>query len=285
MANIFYFFREGARGFYQAKLMTFVSIVTIAIVLFIALCMGIGMLNIRVLFTDAVEKADFVVYVKDAATSDSSALRELFAAVRSFPQVKSALLVDKEASWKRFAALYGQEILTAVEGNPLPASIEISLKNEFLADSSAKELATALSSLQGVENVRYAREWMAFLARFQHLFYWTAAVLALLIVITLHLTISNTIKLTIYARRELVQNMRMVGATRFFIAMPFIVEGMLQGLIGGAIAALAFVILKVSLSSSLPVFFGPALAPLAPLVLGALFGWIGSFTAVRKFLD
>lgn len=284
MATILYFFREGARGFYQAKLMTFVSIVTIAIVLFIALCIGIGILNVRLLFTSAVEKADFVVYVKDATAADSSRLAGLVTAVKMFPQIKNTVLVDKDASWKRFASLYGQEILTAVEGNPLPVSVELSLKKEYLADASAKKLAAALSSLDGVENVRYAGDWMAFLSRFQHWFYWTVFILAFLMVITLHLTISNTIKLTIYARRDLVQNMRLVGATRFFIAMPFIVEGMLQGFLGGAIAALAFVILKVSLPSAIPVFFGPDFVPAAPLVAGILFGWIGSSAAVRKFL-
>jgi cell division transport system permease protein len=284
MANILYFFREGARGFYQAKLMTFVSIVTIAIVLFIALGIGIGILNIRLLFTSAVEKADFVVYVNETTAADSSALAGLVTAVRLFPQVKNALLVDKDASWKRFASLYGQEILAAVEGNPLPVSIEISLKKEYLSDPSAKELAADLSSLGGVENVRYAREWMAFLSRFQHWFYWTVVILSLLMIITLHLTISNTIKLTIYARRELVQTMRLVGATRFFIAMPFIVEGVLQGLIGGVMAALAFIILKVSIPSAFPLFFGPIYVPAAPLVAGMLFGWIGSSAAVRKFL-
>ena len=285
MANVIYFFREGARCFFQARLMTFVSIVTISIALFIALGIGVVMLNIRVLFNNAVEKADFVVYVKETAAADTSGLKGLVAAVRLFPQVKSAVLVDKDASLTRFAALYGQEILSAVEGNPLPVSIEISLKKEYLTDSSAMELSEALSSLQGVENVRYAREWMEFLARFQRWFHRAAIILALVMIITLHITISNTVKLTIYARRELVQNMRLVGATRYFISMPFIVEGMLQGFIGGSIAALAFIIIKASLPPSLPVFFGPAFVPALPLILGTLFGWVGSGAAVRKFLN
>jgi cell division transport system permease protein len=284
MATIFYFLSEGARGLFHARLVTFVSIVTIALVLFIALCTGVGMLNVRALFTDAMEKADFVVYVNDSTAADPAALEGLVTAVRLFPQVKKAAIVDKEDSWKRFAALYGQEILTAVEGNPLPVSIEISLKREYLADSSAKELATGLSSIAGVDNVRYAGEWLTFLVRFQRWFYVTALILSVLMLVTFYFTVSNTIKLTVYARKDLIRNMRLVGATRFFIAMPFIIEGMLQGCIGGAIAALAFISLRASPLAALPLSFGPPWVPALPLALGVLFGWIGSSIAVRKFL-
>jgi len=289
MAHILYFFREGVRGFYHAKLMTFVSIVTIAIVLFFALVAGIGMLNVRMLLASAVEKADIVVYVKDPVAADPAALRGLLGAVRAFPQVQSAAIVDKDASWKRFAEIYGSEIQSAIDGNPLPASLEISLKPECLADSTVSDLTHALSSLAGVENVRYAREWLEFLARFQHWFYWTLLIVTLVMVATLHVTISNTVKLTIYARKELVQNMRLVGATRFFTAMPFIVEGMIQGFAGGAIAAAAFIVLKTSFAA-LPVAFGHvafghAWVAAVPIPLGLIFGWIGSLAAVRKFLN
>jgi cell division transport system permease protein len=285
MTNLLYFFREGVRGFIRAKQMTLVSIVTIATVLFIALSVGVVMLNVRAVYAGAAEKADFVVYVKDSAAADTHAFDGLVAAIRLFPQVGSATIVDKDAAWKRFSSLYGQEILAAVDGNPLPVSIEISLKNPDPADSSAKRLAADLASLQGVESVRYAREWMAFLAGLQNWLYRIGAVLALGMLITLHFTISNTIKLTIYARRDLVENMRLVGATRFFAAMPFIVEGMLQGFVGGAIAAVLFVVLRLSLPPSLPFLFGPSFLPAAPPVLGILFGWIGGNAAVRKFPD
>jgi cell division transport system permease protein len=265
--------------------MTFVSIITITIVLFIALCAGIAMLNVQALLTGAAEKADVVVYVKDRVAADPAALKELVAAVRSFPQVKSATLIDKETSWKRFAAQYGKEILEAVDGNPLPVSLELSIGNGHFIDTTVHGLVAGLSALPGVESVRYAGEWIAFLSRFQQWFYRATIILAIIIAATLFIVISSTISLTIYARHGLVQNMRLVGATRFFIAMPFIVEGVLQGLIGGILAALAFFILRQSLPPALPVSFGPWFSPLLPLVPGALFGWMGSIAAVRKSLQ
>jgi cell division transport system permease protein len=289
MGNIFYFIKEGVRGFYQAKLMTFVSIVTIAIVLLLASSITVGMINIRKLFENAVEKADFVVYVKEQTSSDSTALVSLVTVIRSLPQVSQASLVNKSAAWERFAAIYGREMLNAVDDNPFPVSIEITMKSGYQSSSAAANLKEHLETLDGVDGVRFAREWMDFLARFRWYFYTGAVVLGIIMFATLHITISNSIRLTIYARRELIRNMRLVGATKFFTAMPFIIEGMIQGFVGGTICVAFFYLLKAvftyeSSLRTIPLAWGPPLLPVLFLLLGVLFGWTGSASAVRKFL-
>ena len=283
MGNLLYFLHEGARGFFRAKLMTFVSIATIAVVLFFANIITVGLINVRALFETAVEKADFVAYVTDDAARDSTSLAALDARIRALPEVANAVLIDKAEAWERFAAIYGRDILGAVDENPLPVSFEITLKKAFQSSGAAADLKGRLESVQGVEGVRYAREWMDFLSRFRWYFYTGALVVAAAMFLALHITISNTIKLTMYARKELVRNMHLVGATKFFISMPFIVEGMLQGCIGGAIAVAAVFILKASLYQA-PLIWGPLALPALFLLLGVFFGWIGSIAAVRKFL-
>jgi cell division transport system permease protein len=96
--------------------------------------------------------------------------------------------------------------------------------------------------------------------------------------------IANTIKLTIYARRELVHNMHFVGATDAYIRAPFILEGMLQGFIGGALAVGGLFIIKIIPASHVPIYWGPWYTFLLLLPVGVLFGCIGSVDAVRKFL-
>jgi cell division transport system permease protein len=283
MGNLLYFIREGARGFLQAKLMTFVSIVTIAVVLFFANIATLGMINVRTLFERAAEKADVVVYVKENAARDSGALGMLAVKIRACPEVAAAALITKAAAWERFAAIYGRDMLNAVDDNPLPVSFEITLNKTLQAGDAAAALKARLEPLPGVEGVRYAREWMDFLSRFRWYLYTGALVAAAAMFVALLIAISNTIKLTIYARKELVRNMHLVGATRFFISMPFIIEGMLQGFIGGAIAIAAVFILKTSLYR-LPLVWGPLALPALFLLLGVFFGWIGSIAAVRKFL-
>ncbi|MGA2506824.1 MAG: ABC transporter permease [Chitinispirillaceae bacterium] len=289
MGNIVYFIKEGARGFYQAKLMTFVSIVTIAVVLLLASIITVGMINVRKLFENAVEQADFVVYVKESASSDSTALVSLLSVIRSLPQVSQASLVNKAAAWERFASIYGREMLNAVDDNPFPVSIEITMKNGYQSSSAAANLKEHLETLDGVDGVRFAREWMDFLARFRWYFYTGAVVLGIIMFLTLHITISNAIRLTIYARRELVRNMRLVGATKVFTAMPFIIEGMIQGFIGGTISIAFFYLLKAVFTwepslRTIPLAWGPPVLPALFLLLGVLFGWTGSVSSVRKFL-
>ena len=135
----------------------------------------------------------------------------------------------------------------------------------------------------GVESVRYSREWIDLVERFRWYFFMASAIIGLIMILVLHFMISNTIKLTIYARKELVQNMHMVGATELFINMPFLLEGMLQGFIGGVVCIVALFFAKVSLSH-LSFSWGPGNLPLIILSIGVFFGWIGSITAVRKFL-
>jgi cell division transport system permease protein len=95
--------------------------------------------------------------------------------------------------------------------------------------------------------------------------------------------ISNTIKLTIYARRELVKNMHLVGATSFFINTPFILEGMVQGGFGACVSVIALAILKLSFAH-IPLLWGPDSLMGFILFTGVFFGWIGSLSAVRKFM-
>lgn len=289
MGRIGYFISEGSRGLFQAKLMTFVSIATIAVVLFISGIVGVAAISMWAQLNHAVERADFVVYLSDNAAADQAMRENLLDAIGSFPEVKSVVFVDRDSALGRFTRLYGTEMLSAVEGNPLPASFEISLSREYRTAASAAALKERLVGLPGVEGVRFAREWLEFLGRLQHWFFCGAAALIAGMIAALHLTISNTIKLTIYARQELVRTMHLVGATRFFISMPFIVEGMMQGCIGGALAMIFFFIIKAVFTAEpslrqLPLEWGPALFPLGFLITGVVFGWLGSVFAVRKFL-
>jgi cell division transport system permease protein len=102
-------------------------------------------------------------------------------------------------------------------------------------------------------------------------------------VIILYLMISNSIRLTIYARRDLVAHMQVVGATDFFIKMPFILEGILQALVGGILYIMIIGIIRLALMR-FPIYWGPASLPLLIIFIGVVFGWFGSARAVRKFL-
>lgn len=289
MGTLLYFIREGIRGFYHAKVMTLVSIMTIAVAILFAACIAVGLINIQKLFMSAAEESDVVAYVKDRTSSDTAAMAMLCASIRSLPQVHRAAVVDKETAWERFSAVYGSEMLKAVDENPFPVAVEITLENGSQTPAAADLLTKRLETLDGVDGVRYAREWMVFLKRIERYFQSAALVLGCILLVMLYVTIFNTVRLTIYARRELVRNMHLVGATRFFISMPFIIEGMIQGVVGGAAGIAVFYLVKAIFLyeptlRTIPLSWGPPSLPAAFILLGVVFGWTGSFFAVRKFL-
>jgi cell division transport system permease protein len=281
--NIFYFIKEALRGFFQAKLMTFVSVITIGLTLFFLGCVLVSYLNIKLWLKNAANRVEAVVYVDDATSSDSLSFADCVAKVKACPQVATAVVVDKKEAWNRFKELYGTGMLESVDENPFPASIELTIRSRSQSSDAALALQKELDLIKGIEDVQLSQEWVALLQKFRNYFLVATICVALVLLVALHFMIANTIKLTIYGRKELVRNMHFVGATAWYIKMPFILEGMLQGIIGGALGVAALYIVKVSLQH-FPVYWGHWWLFFLLFPIGALFGCIGSMSAVRKFL-
>jgi cell division transport system permease protein len=263
--------------------MTFVSIVTVGMTLFFLGVALIAFMNLHRWLGEASEQAGVILYLRDSVASDSAARGRLETRIASFPQTSSVTFVGKDEARRRFERMYGLEMLDAAEENPLPASFELTLDDRHRTPEALGALKRELGELAGVEDVRYAEEWQVFLERARVYFAVAAALLAPVFVLALHFMIANTIKLTIYARRELVTNMHFVGATDLYIKTPFILEGMVQGMVGGGIAVMALATLR-ALTGRVSLYWGPWYFFLLVFMVGVLFGWMGSRSAVRKFL-
>ncbi len=283
MGTLIYFIRETFRGFFQAKLMTFVSIITIAVALFFFGCIVVAFLNIRIWLKDVSKQAGIVVYLEDDLYKDSIACDSIVKKINSLPQVESVTLIGKQDAWDKFKKLYGAEMLDAVDENPLPASIDIVLVQKNLYSDEISSLKKELDRIEGIDGIHYSREWLAKLKKFRKFFFWSIVFIVPILIIALHFMIANTIKLTIYARKDLVTNMHFVGATDFYIKIPFILEGMLQGMIGGAIGITGLSFLRLFLSR-FSLYWGNWYIFPVIFSVGVIFGWIGSISAVRRFL-
>ena len=283
MGSIVYFFSEAIRGLYQAKLMTFVSIISIGASLFFMSIVALGFVNLEGMLKRAGDQADIAVYLTDDVAQDSVTLQQIIATIRQKPQIREVTFLSKDSAWERFSDVYGSELLDAVSENPLPASLELFLAGQAHTGEAAKQLKQELELISGVENVRYSREWLDLIERFRRYFLTASLLFGGIMLLVLHSIIANTIKLTIYARRELVRNMHLVGATEVFVNMPFLLEGMLQGFIGGVLCVIVLAAVRLS-ALRMGLLWGPDYFPLLILFAGVLFGWIGSYSAVRKFL-
>jgi cell division transport system permease protein len=282
MNTIIYFIKETFRGFFQAKLMTFVSIITIAITLFSLGGITVVFMNIRLWLNEVSSKPGLNAYLLDAVYEDSATCEEKRTAILSFTEVDSVNLIRKEQALSDFKQDYGEDMFEAVDENPLPASFQITLKKDFVDANHIQLVKGKLKELGGFESIQYSQEWVAKLERFRDNFRWIAGIIVAILFLALHYMISNTVKLTIYARRDLIINMHFVGATNLYIKMPFILEGILQGMIGGLLSITSLWVLQEFFNFSL--YWGEWYFLPVIFSVGVIFGWIGSLDAVRKFL-
>jgi cell division transport system permease protein len=300
--NPSYFVRETISSFRRNWVMSLVavSIIYISLLLVGAFFLTSSVLNTIVTSFEA--KVSVQVFVKDSALpADIEALQT---SIQHMPNVKSISYVTKDQALARFKerTKNSPQLVEQLRGNPLPASIEVALVDPRQVQSVVNLIVKDPNTAKVVKNpaspltsdIRYGQNVV------QNLFAATgivrmfaAAFLILLLAVSLVL-IGNTIRLAIYSRRREIGIMRLVGASNWFIRTPFLLEGVLQALIGSILAiitllaAQAFIVpwLQENLKF-LPVSIGGAtFAQLAGLLIisGVVIGLLGSGTAVRRYL-
>lgn len=214
--------------------------------------------------------------------------RELQATVEGLPAVASAVLVTREEAYERFqATLGGAELLAGLDDNPLPASLEIELDVDARTEQGVAGLSDALAAMEGVDELAQDRRWVEGMARVGSLVRAVALVLGAVLVGAALLIVANTIRLAIYSREDEIEILSLVGAGRVFQRAPFILEGLVEGAVGGALALgalyLAFQLFLPRVEFGLALLHGAAapefFAPRQCLMLvgaGAALGALGS---------
>ncbi|MBI3364705.1 MAG: hypothetical protein HY033_07335, partial [Ignavibacteriae bacterium] len=169
------------------------------------------------------------------------------------------------------------------------ASYKVFLKEEYRTTGKADEIQQKVQSVSGVDKVIYRRDMLEFIERQNHTLQTIGMVLGMLIGISAIFLVSNTIRLTIDTKRKTIQTMKLVGASRWFVRAPFILEGILQGLMGGIIAAaMIYYVLAYAagiVSSDLSEFLRTDSLFYASLIgVGVALGFFGSAVSVRRFI-
>lgn len=214
--------------------------------------------------------------------------------------VKSVEYINKEQAKERFQNQLAEfsDVLDSIETNPLPASLEVQLHAQYQQLADLERFVSSYSSFPGVEEVYYGKEWVERLSRMVRLLWIIGTAVGMFLVGMAIFIISTTIRLTIHRRKEEIEVMRLVGATNRFIQVPFIIEGVLQGMLGASfsIAVLYFGYwnlihqIIVSKETVLPFFPGfssnflPVQALAILVAMGVLVGFFGSLLSVGKWL-
>lgn len=182
-------------------------------------------------------------------------------------------------------------LLEGFEENPLPASLEIGLRTQYRSLEGIQILEAAIKGLPGIDEVAYGGDWVDGYARATTLIRVLGYALGVVLSLAALLIVANTIRIGIYARREELEILSLVGASRMYVRAPFVVEGTLQGALGGVLALiflwLAFLLLIPQLQYALVFLLGntaPRFLDLGEMLVlvagGAALGFVGALAAL-----
>jgi len=277
------------------KLVTVLTIITIMLALLIISLFLLFFVNLEGTVEQWSRKVVITAYFDNELTAQEHIT--LKAKINALPGTDSVIYSSKEDALKKFRSrLKGQEsLLEGVAADVLPASFEISLKKQFRASDAVAGYVAGLKRIQGVGEVQYGEEWVQKFLTFFNFLRTLGILVGSFLLLAVLFIVSNTIKLTIMARKEELEIQWLVGATPFFIKAPFLIEGMIQGAVGAALAVISLVAgyyLFLSNATNFLSFnpvdagitFLPASYIAALLIGGVMIGLIGSLASLKKFV-
>ncbi|MDX2479704.1 MAG: permease-like cell division protein FtsX [Desulfuromusa sp.] len=293
--KIRYFIMRALRNMRQWPFLCSASILTMAIALATVATFFLVVVNIEQLALRWTKEIQVIAYLQKAPNSQNIAA--LTKKLKSFPEVESVNYVSQADAMQRFKKHLGVDasLLEGVSQNLLPASFELGLHPDYRNQQGIATVVEQLENNLEVDDLRYGQKWLERFNNFVGMMRFVGIILGGFLIFGALFIVSNTIKLTLYARRDELEIMALVGATMRFIKVPFMLEGAIQGLLGGllslAFLALSFVFV---ISRSLNTFWlTPADFDLLFLTLdqqiilvlsGVALGILGSLSSLRRFV-
>jgi cell division transport system permease protein len=281
--------REALLSFRRAPLLSVLSITTIAFSLFTVGLFGLVALNLRQALRGLEERVEIVSFILRGTPSEAIAVATQD--IAAFPEVQDVSYVSEEQALQRARSelIEFRDAYRDLQVNPLPASIEVRLKDGFRDAATVERVAQRLKGFGFIDDVRYGREWVQKLDYLRNITGLVGLVIGMAFATVAVVIIGVTIRLTILQRAREISIMRLVGATNWFIRGPFLLEGALKGLLGGLLSLLlcyaGYLLFRDKSGGTLSglVFFRPEHLVLI-IVFGVLLGLAGSLVSVGRHL-
>jgi cell division transport system permease protein len=281
-----YALREAFAAFRRTPLLAMLSVVAIAFSLFIVGLFGLTAYNISQAVSRVEEKVEVVGYLRDDATPAQLQLAQ--EEIRKLPEVQELRYVDKTEALATAMAEMDEfrDVFTDLESNPLPASLEVSLRTGQSNPDAVGRVAKRLGAYAFVEEVDYGDGWVEKIYTIRRLFGAAATVIGGAFALVAAIIIATAIRIAVFARREEISIMRLVGATDGFVQLPFVLEGVITGFLGGlAAAGLTYLSFGVLNRYLFELNFLPPEWIVGVVVAGTVFGFLSSMVAVRRHLE
>jgi cell division transport system permease protein len=259
MRALRYSFEEAVTSLWRGRRSGLLSTATIGVALFVLGGFLVVTTNLERLGDEWGRSAEMAVYLHDDLTeADRAAIEAL---LTPGALVAEREYVSKDDALKRFRTTFADlaGAVETLEGNPLPASYDVRLNAASGAQTAIADLATKLTSTAGVADVRYDRQWVDRLLSTVAIVRGAGFALGAVLTVAAALTVANVVRLALWARRDEIEIMELVGAPQAYVRGPFVMEGILQGGIGAVLALLALALTYLALR-------GRFLQPLADAV-------------------
>jgi cell division transport system permease protein len=277
--------REAISGFRRAPVLTGLSAAMVGLALFVVALFALAAFNLRMALEAVEERVEVVAYLAEGTSADEIEIAR--SELARLPEVAAVRHVTKEEALARaqkdlpeFGELFGA---TAV--NPLPESLEIQLKDGLRTREAIAEIAGVARDYPFVEDVSYGREWVDKLFTMRRIAAVTTAVLGGAFGAVAALIIGTALRIAIFARKDEIYIMRLVGARNGFVRRPFLMEGAIAGLLGGALALLlTWGTYRAVVGFLFRITWIPGSWAAALVAVGAVFGILSSAVAVRRHL-
>lgn len=280
-----YAVREALGAFRRAPVLTGLSAAMVGLALFVIALFGLAAYNLRLALASIEARVEVVVYLRDDARQSEIDLIQ--AELADIGEVAGVRYVSKREALERAQQDLPEfaELFSGVDVNPLPQSLEVELRPGARNREVVERVSEAASTYPFVEDVRYGREWVDKLFTLRRVGAATTAVLGGSFLLVAALIIGTALRIAIFARRDEIHIMRLVGATNTFIRLPFLLEGALSGLLGGLLAWLgAWLVYRGVYAFLFAVAWLPAPWVFGGIAAGMAFGVLASALAIRKHL-
>jgi cell division transport system permease protein len=274
--------REVWTAFRRAPGLGVLSVFTVAFSLFAVGLFGLVAYNTRLALERLEERVEIRAYVTEGTETD--AVAAAVGDVRAFPEVASVTYVSPDDALKK-ARVEMTEFKDVFEPEFLPASLEVRLKPGMRDPETVKTVARRLNGYPFVDDVRYGEEWVQKFYAMRRAATAAGIVLGVAFAFAAMIIIGSTIRTSVLARAREIGIMRLVGATDRFIRAPFLIDGILKGLIGGVMAVALMWITRAALTATVFEFqFFPTPVLLSGILVGGVIGLLGSAISVGRQL-
>jgi cell division transport system permease protein len=292
ISSVKYFMKDATNSLKRNLTVSSASIATVAATLFILGIFMLTILNVNKGIVNVEAKVEVKIFLKDDITSTQK--KELEAMVKKVPGVTGVTYESKEQALANFKEQLGDQNKSLVEGlekdNPMPSSYIVKVNDP----NTITAVVEAVKGKAYILSIKDGREIVNKIMSITNTIKWVGSAIFLILIGVSLFLIGNTIKIIVYSRRREIGIMKYIGATDWFIRWPFIIEGMVLGVIGAIIAdgilfyAYNIVFAKVTtgllMMQLVPVSYVYTFILALFVFFGALIGALGSVISIRKFL-